>query len=76
MFKPMVAGKDSPSIQKVAHESLKLAGISNIGTLASNITVAGGNTCLPGFNERLQKEVQSLVAQSVNVKVWGGDDQI
>ena len=31
---------------------------------------------MPGYCERLQKEVQKVVAQSVGVKVWGGNDQI
>ena len=69
-------GKDCESLQKVVHASLKACGMGNIPTLAANITVGGGNTTMKGYCERLQKEVQKLVAQSVTTKVWGGEDQI
>merc|ERR1712061_175473 len=42
--------------------------------LYESIVLAGGTSKIPGFKERLQKEIQAKAPETVAVKVWAPED--
>lgn len=43
--------------------------------LFANVLLAGGNTCLKGMEERMQKQIPDIAPQGLRVKVLHGADQ-
>lgn len=58
LFKPVIAGKDGSSLTDLIASSIESVEIESKRLLYSNIVVAGGNTSLSGFDERLLFELK------------------
>lgn len=61
MFKPSIIGLESPGVHQIVMNSIKRADINLRDQLYKNIILSGGNTMIQGFQDRLSKELQSLV---------------
>jgi len=51
-------------------ESINKCDIDIRETLFSNILITGGNSIVPGFNERLESGIHSRAPQSVKTKIY------
>lgn len=60
---------DHYCIQKMTQDSINKCDSDLHCELYNNIVLAGGNTFLTGFKERMQKEILSLAPQGTKVKV-------
>jgi actin len=69
LFKPSMLGLDVPGIHKAIHECIQKTDIDLRRDLYENITLSGGSTMFEGMQERLTKEIQALVPESVKVKI-------
>ena len=69
LFKPYLAGVDSNGIHEKIYHSVSKCPADCQKTLYSNIVLSGGTTLLPGFADRLNKEMKYLVAQDTTVKI-------
>lgn len=61
MFNPSIIGFEDPGVHQMIMNSIKRADINLRDQLYKNIVLAGGNTMIQGFQERLQKELQSYM---------------
>ena len=57
-------GKERTSVQDLVVNSIKSSDPNIIGTLYSKIVLAGGTSMLPGFKERIHKEIVKLIPSS------------
>jgi actin len=69
LFQPHMLGLDVPSIQKTIYNSIQKSDLDLRRDLFENITLSGGSTMFDGFQERLNKEISSLVSNNVKVKI-------
>ena len=69
LFKPYIAGIDSAGIHDKIYHSISKCTADSQKTLYSNIVLSGGTTLLPGFADRLKKELKHLVAPDTTVKI-------
>lgn len=70
LFNPGIYGMDLLSgIHEVIYKSIKKCDINFQRQLFTNIILSGGTTMLPGFADRIQKELTSLVPSTMKVKV-------
>jgi actin-related protein len=58
-----------PGIHETTYNSIKKCDIYLRRALCENIFLTGGTTMLPGFPERMQKEMRSLAPAAVNVNI-------
>ena len=64
-----VAGKHCGGIQDLLYESLMACDIDTRRDLANNLIFAGSTTEFPGFVDRLQKEIDSLIPSTLRARV-------
>ena len=64
MFKPSIIGFECPGVHQLVMNSIKRADINLRDQLYKNIILSGGNTMIQGFQDRLSKELQTLVNKS------------
>ena len=69
LFKPYLAGVDSTGLHDKVYHSITKCPADLQKALYSNVVLSGATTLLPGFADRLQKEIKSLVAQDTTVKL-------
>uniref|UniRef100_A0A1X7VVX1 Actin, cytoplasmic n=1 Tax=Amphimedon queenslandica TaxID=400682 RepID=A0A1X7VVX1_AMPQE len=69
LFKPYLHGKDYPGVHDLLYDSVKKCDESICRSLLENVVVCGGNTMLPGFVDRLRKEVSALAPQDTKIKL-------
>lgn len=69
LFKPSLLGQDIPGIHKQIHDSVQKADMDLRRDLYENITLSGGTTMFDGIQERLNKEISSLLPSTVKVKI-------
>ena len=70
LFQPLTQlGREHVGIHQLIHNSIKECDIDVRRDLYSNIILAGGNTMLPGFSERIQKEITNLAPVKSKVKI-------
>ncbi|KAF5526396.1 actin [Colletotrichum aenigma] len=68
MFNHAILGLDVPEFYHGVCSSVANAGEGFGGTLLRNMLLAGGNTMIPGYGERLQKELERILPKDkVNV---------
>ena len=68
-FNPKLCGVDSFGIQHCVLKSCLRSNVDIQRDLFRNVILSGRSTSFPGFGDRLQKEVASLVADEYTVKV-------
>ncbi|KAG8200144.1 hypothetical protein JTE90_018929 [Oedothorax gibbosus] len=69
LFQPELWGLDSPGIHKLVHKAIHATGVDVRKKIAEHIYVSGGVTMIPGFVERLLKEVSDLNKPKIVPKV-------
>lgn len=69
LFQPKILGKDFDGVHKLSYNCVQKCDIDVRRELFENILLSGGSTMFPGIQERLTKELKSMVNANVNVKV-------
>ena len=93
LFSPMLAiplllwsliGLESTGIGEMTYNSIMMCNIDERTTHFGNIVLAGGTTLLPGFAERMRKEIAEFAPASMKINVapatpesvWEGGDKL
>lgn len=69
LFQPHLGGKDLQGVHSLVLSSITSCDVDLRRDLFGAVVLSGGTTLLPGFPERLEKELKSLAPSSVRVKV-------
>jgi len=69
MFKPSMDGKEMMGLHELAKKTVDDCDLDVRKDLLMNIVMSGGTTMFPNMPERLQAEVEGLVAEGAKVKV-------
>lgn len=69
LFQPSLMGKELPGIHQLIEASINKIDMDVRWVLRGNINLAGGTTMLPGFADRLQKEMKNLSPTTAQVRV-------
>ncbi|KAL0481350.1 actin [Acrasis kona] len=75
LFNPEYIDKDSPPIHKLICDTVSRCDINIRRNLYSNIHIVGGQSLSIGLIERLQKEIQKKVPQSVEVVINAAENR-
>ena len=76
IFRPTIFGCNCPGIHGQIVRSLKLAEPNVRKCASANIILSGGNTMIPGFNTRLQIELNKLMPSALPATVLDFPDQL
>eukprot|EP00300_Choanocystis_sp_HF-7_P017006 c19609_g1_i1.p1 GENE.c19609_g1_i1~~c19609_g1_i1.p1 ORF type:complete len:483 (-),score=109.84 c19609_g1_i1:92-1540(-) len=74
LFQPNLLGKDVPGVSTQLYQTIMACDIDARADLFSNIVISGGTTTLPGFKERLQKDLKGLAPGRARVRVEAPED--
>ncbi|XP_074046972.1 actin-related protein T3 [Macrotis lagotis] len=69
LFFPGHMNLEAPGIDKLCFNSIMKCDTDLRSTFFSNIVLAGGSTCFPGFDKRLVKELALMVPANTSVRV-------
>jgi len=69
MYNPMLIGLEARPLDELVLESIFATDIDVRAAMYSNIVISGGNTMLPNFAERLEKELKEIVPERAKDKV-------
>merc|ERR1711965_106734 len=69
MFKPALDGREMPGLHQLTDKTVKDCDLDVRKGLLGNVVMSGGTTMFPNMPERLQNEIQTLVAEATKVKV-------
>merc|ERR1712057_79601 len=69
MFKPSLDGREMPGLHQLTDKTVKDCDLDVRKDLLGNVVMSGGTTMFPNMPERLQNEIQTLVAEATKVKV-------
>ncbi|EGD74308.1 beta-actin 2 [Salpingoeca rosetta] len=69
LFQPSSLGRYTPGIHELTDNSIMQCDIHNRRALAANIVLSGGTTMMPGFVDRMHKEITALAPSTMDVKV-------
>jgi len=69
MFKPSMDGKEMMGLHELAKKTVDDCDLDVRKDLLMNIVMSGGTTMFPNMPERLQAEIEGLVAEGAKVKV-------
>ncbi|GIY76886.1 actin, non-muscle 6.2 [Caerostris darwini] len=69
LFKPTLWGLDNPGLHKLTQKAIQATGVDVRKKIAENIYVSGGITMIPGFVERLLKELSNLNKPRITPKI-------
>ena len=69
LFQPSILGKEEIGVHESIYYSILKCPPDEHSTLYENIVLIGGSTLIPGFAERLQKEIRGLAPPGTTVKV-------
>lgn len=75
LFRPYFSGIESLGIHEIIHESIKKCDINLRKNLYANTLLSGGTTIFPGIEDRIQKEITSLVPSNVKIKIIAPPDR-
>ena len=68
LFQPALIGRDAPGVHEFTFQTIQKCGLDIRRDLFSNVVLSGGTTLLPGFAERLLREL-SVRAATKHVQV-------
>ena len=68
MFQPNFIGKECEGIHKLTFESIMKCDVDIRKDLYGNLVLSGGTTMFPGISERMTKELNMLIPESMKVK--------
>ncbi|XP_035221102.1 uncharacterized protein LOC118194027 isoform X2 [Stegodyphus dumicola] len=69
LFTPERWGLDNPGLHKLVHNAIQECGVDLRREMTRSIFISGGLTLLPGFVERLEKEIDKLTPDTISPKV-------
>jgi len=69
LFNPSFIGMEGSGIHKLAYNSIMKMDIDLRKDLYGNIIISGGTTMLPGFADRLQKDISELAPSTNRIKI-------
>lgn len=84
MYRPREIGRREPPLHEKIYDVIRSCEITIKPKLVRNIILSGGNTLIPGFKERLQKELEEALPSKMreklsiseipdpNIAVWRG----
>eukprot|EP01124_Arcella_intermedia_P006336 TRINITY_DN1373_c0_g1_i12.p1 TRINITY_DN1373_c0_g1~~TRINITY_DN1373_c0_g1_i12.p1 ORF type:complete len:349 (+),score=74.80 TRINITY_DN1373_c0_g1_i12:143-1048(+) len=80
LFQPYLVGREDIGVHELLFRGIMNVDVDSRRDLLDNVVLSGGTTLLPGFPERLQKELSSLASAPVrviaprerDVSVWNG----
>jgi actin-related protein len=67
MFQPAKAGIEGKGVHELVNEAINKIDVDVRKDMFANIVLCGGTTMLPGFAERLQKEMTAFTSSKVKV---------
>jgi len=69
LFHPMLIGSEEPSVTDALFYSIQKSDLDLRQTLYSQIVLAGGSTCIPGFGERLLTELRGKAPAHTRLRI-------
>ena len=75
LFTPSINYIDLDGLHQFAKESIKRCDIDLRPQLCANINIAGGNSLIPGLEERLGNEQQALLPEECNVSISANEER-
>ncbi|KAL7598748.1 hypothetical protein Lser_V15G22355 [Lactuca serriola] len=69
LFQPSLIGMEAAGIHEMTYKSVIKCDIDLRRDLFGHIVLSGGSTMLPGFADRMTKEITALVPSSMKIKV-------
>eukprot|EP00441_Pelagodinium_beii_P003130 CAMPEP_0197704004 /NCGR_PEP_ID=MMETSP1338-20131121/125720_1 /TAXON_ID=43686 ORGANISM="Pelagodinium beii, Strain RCC1491" /NCGR_SAMPLE_ID=MMETSP1338 /ASSEMBLY_ACC=CAM_ASM_000754 /LENGTH=380 /DNA_ID=CAMNT_0043287903 /DNA_START=74 /DNA_END=1216 /DNA_ORIENTATION=+ len=69
LFDPKLMGLELTGIHRTTFDTIQKCDVDIRKDLYQNIVLSGGTTMYPGMKDRMTKEIEALVPQSVKVKV-------
>jgi len=69
LFNPMLIGSEEPGVADALLFSIQKSDLDLRATLYSQIVLAGGSTCIPGFGERLLAELRTKVPANTRLRI-------
>ncbi|EDO45073.1 predicted protein, partial [Nematostella vectensis] len=75
LFEPRHWGKDHLGIHELVYKAIQACAMDIRKQMGRSIYLSGGGSMIPGFAERLQFEVSSMLPQSSHAQVHAGTDR-
>jgi len=69
LFQPLLAGIEAQGLHQMTHGAFKKCEVDLQRGLARNVVLTGGTMQLPGMEERMRQELQTVLPLSLQVKV-------
>eukprot|EP01098_Paradermamoeba_levis_P005125 TRINITY_DN2177_c0_g3_i1.p1 TRINITY_DN2177_c0_g3~~TRINITY_DN2177_c0_g3_i1.p1 ORF type:complete len:411 (-),score=106.42 TRINITY_DN2177_c0_g3_i1:97-1221(-) len=69
LFQPSLLGMEAVGIHETTYNSIMKCDVDMRKDLYANILLSGGTTMLPGFADRIQRELTCLAPGTMNVKI-------
>ena len=69
LFQPALVGIESPGVHETVHATIMKCDVDLRRDLFAHVVLSGGTTMLPGFAERMAKEVVALAPSSMKVRI-------
>ena len=69
MYHPIWIGLEDNPLDELVYDAIMATDIDVRASLYSNIILSGGNTLIPNYAERLEKEIKELVPEAARDKV-------
>ncbi len=69
LFNPSVLGLQSCGLPETTYNSIMKCDVDMRKDLFGSIVLSGGTTMLPGFVERMQKEITALAPSTLRIRV-------
>mmetsp|Transcript_15313 Transcript_15313/g.21850 ORF Transcript_15313/g.21850 Transcript_15313/m.21850 type:complete len:392 (-) Transcript_15313:330-1505(-) len=76
LFNPMLIGSEEMGVADTLMNSIMKSDIDLRPTLFSQVVLAGGSTCTPGFGERLLSEIRSQAPAHTRIKIVAPAERI
>ena len=73
LFNPKHIGLEHSGLTSLVHDSIMKTYIDIHRSLWSNIVLCGGNALFKGLHDRLLKELETIVAKSIKIKIDAGN---
>ena len=75
LFQPSLVGVQSPGLADLIYDSIMKCDMDVRKDLYHNIVLAGGTTLIPGFVDRLKKELSALAPPTMHIQISASPDR-
>jgi len=69
LFQPSLLGLEASGVHEIIYNSIMKCDIDTRKQLFQNIVLTGGTTMIPGFVDRVERELKNLVPATVKLRV-------